>query len=66
MEWDGHPKQAAVHTLERQLTAVHESIIIGSPGLWGLASPDAAALRSHFYLRVPPSSQILHAIYHRA
>ncbi|CAL8468413.1 g7953 [Coccomyxa elongata] len=51
VEWDGRPKQAAVHTVERQLTAVHESIIIGSPGLWGLASPDAAALRSHFYLR---------------
>ena len=55
VEWDGPSKQAAVHTVERQLTAVHESIIIGSPGLWGLASPDAAALRSHFYLRVPPS-----------
>ena len=52
MEWEAQPKQAAVHTLEQQLTAIHENIIIGSPGFWRLASPDATALRSHFYLRV--------------
>lgn len=43
-----------MHTIERQLTAVHENIIIGSPGFWRLTSPDAAVLRTHFYLRVRP------------
>ena len=54
MEWDSQPKQAPVHTVERQLTAIHESVIIGSTGFWRLASPDATALRSHFYLRARP------------
>ncbi len=43
--------ELAVHVAAKQLLPVHESIIIGSPGLWGLASPAACALRAHFYLR---------------
>ena len=56
---DRHPLQPelAVHTATKQLLPVHESIIIGSPGLWDLVSPAACALRAHFYLRA--SSQAL-------
>ena len=48
-----HPLQPelAVHTVAKQLLPVHESIIIGSPGFWDLASPAACALRAHFHLR---------------
>ena len=45
-------EQAPPQIVERQLLPVHEHIIVGLPGFWAVASPDAAALRAHFYLRV--------------
>ena len=49
----GSPLQyLAVNLATKQLHPVHESIIIGTPGFWSLASPAACALRAHFYLRV--------------
>ncbi len=41
-----------MQVMERQLLPVHEHVIVGLPGLWAVTSPDAAALRTHFYLRV--------------
>ena len=45
-------QQQHVHVVERQLLPVHEHIIVGLPGLWAVTSPDSAALRAHFFLRV--------------
>ena len=50
----GACRKLAVSVVERQLLPVHESIVLGSPGFWALASPGATALRAHFYLRVRP------------
>ena len=45
-------QQQHVYVVERQLLPVHEHIIVGLPGLWAVTSPDSAALRAHFFLRV--------------
>jgi hypothetical protein len=52
MQSTAFPRTLAVSVLSRQLLPVHESIIVGGPGFWSLASPAATALRAHFYLRV--------------
>ena len=49
-EHDGATEQQQVHLAERQLLPVHEHIIMGLPPFWAVTSPDAAALRAHFYL----------------
>ena len=45
-------EQQQVQLAERQLLPVHEHIIVGLPPFWAVTSPDAAALRAHFFLRV--------------
>ena len=51
-EHDGGTEQQQVQLAERQLLPVHEHIIVGLPPFWAVTSPDAAALRAHFFLRV--------------
>ena len=51
-ERDGRTEQQQVQLAERQLLPVHEHIIVGLPPFWAVTSPDAAALRAHFFLRV--------------
>ena len=48
-----------MQVVERQLLPAHEHVIVGLPGLWAVTSPDAAALRTHFYLRVSKQDTIL-------
>ena len=51
-EHDGATEQQQVQLAERQLLPVHEHIVVGLPPFWAVTSPDAAALRAHFFLRV--------------
>ena len=51
-ERGGGTEQQQVQLAERQLLPVHEHIIVGLPPFWAVTSPDAAALRAHFFLRV--------------
>ena len=48
----GGTEQQQVQLAERQLLPNHEHIIVGLPPFWAVTSPDAAALRAHFFLRV--------------
>ncbi|CAK0781731.1 hypothetical protein CVIRNUC_005457 [Coccomyxa viridis] len=47
----GGTEQQQVQLAERQLLPNHEHIIVGLPPFWAVTSPDAAALRAHFFLR---------------
>ena len=51
-ERSGGTEQQQVQLAERQLLPNHEHIIVGLPPFWAVTSPDAAALRAHFFLRV--------------
>jgi len=40
------------HIVEQRLHAGDEHLVIASQGLWEVVSPDDAALRMHFHLKV--------------
>ena len=47
-------KSRPLCTTRQQLLPSHESIILGSQGLWAVLDKDDAALHTHFHLKVAP------------
>ncbi len=45
---------STAHIVEQRLHAGDEHLVIASLGLWEVVSPDDAALRMHFHLKVGP------------
>lgn len=43
---------ARTHSAQQQLLPSHESILLGSSGLWSVLDKDNAALHAHFHLQV--------------
>lgn len=46
---------SSAHVVEQRLNAGHEHLIIASQGMWDVVTPDDAALRLHFHLKVSPT-----------